>query len=215
MQTTKDALDLPLIERLDSLRDQGTSGYHNLVSIMFNESEAMEVRWRAVTAIGRIAREASMPDLVKSLHSPDWFMRNAGLISIAQIDQTQGVTWARRLLNDKALVVRSAAVDTLAKLNDKTSLQLLWNRLYAKENYRGDQSLFIRRQIVETLARLESTGREQQFIKILGDKDESLHAPAIAGLERITKQHLGDPHESLQAKRAEWQQWWKSKSAKM
>lgn len=215
VEMTKSALGLPMANRLQALQEQGPQGYRNLVSIMFNEAMSMDARWRAVTAAGRIGGELSKPELEKALKNKDWFMRNAGLIAMANIDRAQGTRWARELLSDKALVVRAAAVDTLVDLKDASSTALLWEKLYSKENYKGKQSLFIRRQIVEALASLEAPGREGKFIQVLADNDESLHVPAIKALERLTKQTVGNAKDPMKVRRAQWQRWWDENKAQM
>lgn len=212
IERTRTALGLPLANRLRVLRGQGPAGYRNLVKIMFSAAESMDMRWRAVIAVGRLGGVLSLPEIERALRGREWFMRNAGLVAIAQISGVEARQWARQLLSDRALVVRAAAVDTLERLNDRDSSQLLWSKLYARENYMGEQSLFIRRRIVEVLARFEGKGREGKFIEILADKDESLHAPAISALERITENSLGKANEPLRFRRAQWQRWWKEKA---
>lgn len=212
LSMTQSALGLPLENRIQAILQQGPSGYRNLVEIMFNAKMPHDTRWRAVTAAGRIGGEMSEPELTRALQSSDWFMRNAGLVAMTNVNRGEAIAWARRLMSDKALIVRVAAVDTLADLNDQRSLPLLWEKLYSKENYKGKQSLFIRRRIVETLAKLEQPGNEKRFIEILGDKDEALHAPAIAALEKMTKIRFGTEKEPMKAKRAQWQKWWSERN---
>jgi HEAT repeat protein len=204
----REALSLPLESRLEALKRQGPNGYKSLVQLMADEKMPMEIRWRAVTAIGRIGGKESRPELERALNGKDWFMRNAGLVAMAGVDQAEAARWARRLLSDKALIVRAAAVDTLAGLEDKSSTGLLWEKLYAKENFKGKQSLFIRRRIVETLGKLEGKGREAKFIEVLGDRDEDLHVAAITALERISGMTLGTAKDPLHLKRERWEAWW-------
>ena len=215
LEATRAALKLPLDERIQALQGEGPTGYRNLVQIMFDEKNSMDARWRAVTAVGRIGGELSRPELVRAFHSRDWYMRNAALVSAAHTDRGLAVEWARKLLSDKSLVVRTAAVNTLSELNDTTSSRLLWEKLYAKENFRGKQSLFIRHHIVETLARMESQGNESKFVDVLADHDETLYAPAISALEKLTQQSFGSSKEPLKVKRAEWQRWWQEKSTRL
>jgi len=209
MATTKASLELPIIERLQDLRAQGAAGYKNLTAIMFDRSIAMQTRWKAVTAAGRVAGEASRKDLEHALKSEEWFMRNAGLIAMLQLDRNEGLKWARKLMSDKALVVRSAAVDSIENARDTASTSLLWEKLYAKENFKRGQSLFIRRRIVEVLANMETPGRESKFVAVLGDKDSDLHAPAINALERLTHKKMGQPNEPVAFQKAKWEKWWK------
>lgn len=211
-EATRAALELPLANRLLLLQDQGPEAYRHLVGLMFDKKIPMETRWRAVTAAARIGGESSRSDLEKAMTSPEWFMRNSGLVAIELIDQKMAADWARKLLSDPALIVRAAAVDAIARLKDESSRALLWEKLNAEENFKGRQSLFIRRKIVETLATLETKGREAKFIEILADADESLHAPAIQALERMTQKSLGMSKEPLPFKRAHWLKWWGDKN---
>ncbi len=212
LQSTKDALELPLAERLQTLKSDSRS-YENLKTLMFAKTTAMDIRWKAVTAAGRVGGEKAKADMLRALTAPEWFMRNAGLVALSNLDRTESLTWARKLLSDKALVVRAAAIDVISQSHDSFSANLLWTKLYSKENYRNRQSLFIRRRIVEVLADLDGKGHEAKFVALLQDKDDSLHEPAMAALERITKHTVGNPGEPVQFRRAQWQQWYKANKA--
>ncbi|HVK62311.1 MAG TPA: HEAT repeat domain-containing protein [Bdellovibrionales bacterium] len=210
---TKAALSKPLPERLASIRSQGVHGYRNLVALMFDDAASMDVRWKAVTAAARVGGVESKPELERALKSKEWFMRNAALVAMAPLDRKETVTWARKLLSDKALVVRMAAVDAIRKSRDTASVPLLWEKLDAKENFRGSHSLFIRHRIAETLAVMETPGREAKFVALLKDKDPSLHPFAISALERLTKQTFGKAGEPVQVKKAHWEKWWRDSQA--
>lgn len=212
MADTKEALELPMIERLSVLRTQGKTGYKNLTTVMFDRKAEMEDRWRAVTAAARIGGRDSLPELSRAVRSEEWFMRNAALVAASNVDRGQALSWARQLMNDKALVVRAAAVEVIKNQRDMSSSTLLWEKLHAKENFRGNQSLFIRRQIVEALASLEGAGKEAKFVALLNDKDEALHAPAISALERMTGNKLGGA-EPVKFKKAHWQNWWRNRTS--
>ncbi len=209
---TSEALSLPLGNRLIVIREQGPDGYRNLVKIMEDTKQPMEMRWRAVTALGRIGGRESQPELEKALGSKEWYLRNAALVAMKNIDRETANGWARKLLNDKALMVRVAAVDTLALLRDSSASEVLWQKLYAPENFKGKQSLFIRRKIVEALALLEGRGGEARFVRVLEDHDSSLHPSAIGALERITQVKLGGKQDTTTMKRERWQAWWKEKT---
>ena len=211
---TTEALAMPLGNRVFLIRNQGPEGYRNLVKIMEDEKQTVELRWRAVTAIGRIGGIESKPELEKALTSREWFLRNAGLIALTNIDRSSAIEWARKLLSDKALMVRTAAVETIAGLRDSQSTELLWTKLYAAENYRGKQSLFIRRRIAESLATLENRGAENRFVHLLEDRDASLHPSAISALERLTAKKLGKTKDTVSVKREHWLAWGKSASSK-
>ena len=211
---TKEALTLPLEMRIDAIRARGPQGYRNLVMLMLDDTSGVEARWRAVTAIALIGQKNAKPEIETALKSREWYLRNAGLVAMSNVDRESAIKWGRKLLTDKALVVRAAAVATLTDLGDAGSVPLLWEKLRAKENYKGKQSLFIRRHIVESLARLEKHGGEPKFIAVLADPDTSLHAPAIEALERLTKQKLGDSKDPIAFKKEHWQKWWNKEGSK-
>ncbi len=211
MKRTLSALELPMGERISRLRHQGPQGYENLVGIMFDEKAEMDVRWKAVTAAGRLGGKEARPEIDRALKHEVWYMRNAGLVAARSMDRDIAIQAARSLLSDKALVVRSSAAEALADLGDRSSTDLLWRKLNAPENFKGGQSLFVRIKIAEALARLEKPGREAKFIGLLTDRDEALHAPAIQALERLTKKSVGPVDGQLHERRAAWIKWWKEK----
>jgi HEAT repeat protein len=172
----------------------------------------MELRWRAVTAAGRLGGRESVPELERAIKRNEWYLRSAALVALQAADRNEAIKWSKKLLSDKALVVRSSAVTALVDLNDVSSTQLLWQKLYAKENFKGSQSLFIRRRIIEALTKLAQPGSEGKFVEALADKDTALHGPAIAALERLTQEHLGSATEPLNFKREHWQKWWKMRA---
>lgn len=174
-------------QRLQVIRSHGKNGIKQLRTIAFSQNLPVESRWKALTTLARIADKESLPDLERAIQSSDWFMRDAALKSLEKVAPDQARRWARLLISDPALVVRTSAVGTITRLNDKDSSPLLWERLYSAQNYRGSQSLWVRRHIVEALSRFAKKGEEEKFKKILSDKDQSLHKPAIAALDRIKK----------------------------
>lgn len=210
---TKEALTMPLANRLETLERQGEQGYRNLVTIMFDENMTMDIRWRAVTAVGRIGRRESLPEIERALRHNDWFMRNAGLVALARIDRNAAIDWAHRLVSDKALVVRAAAVETMADLRDTSAVPVLWKKLNAPENFHRNQSLFIRRRIVEALAILAKAGDESKFIGVLNDPDQTLHPLAVMALEKTTKSVLGASKDPTPVRRELWQSWWRDQEA--
>lgn len=195
----ENALRLPLQSRLTTIERQGLSGLHELRKMAFEKNESLETRWRAVTAIGRIYPQEGRKTLDLAMQSSEWFMRNAALVVAPYGDRQWAVKWARVLMHDPALVVRTAAVQALQRLNAYESQDLLWEKLYSSENYRAGQSLWIRKYILETLAQFARPGQEKPFIRVLADQDQSLHPIAIRTLQKITKQNFSSADQ--------WQAW--------
>lgn len=212
VQATKDILELSLLDRVSRLKGDSRS-FENLKTIMNSKSEAFELRYKATTALAKIGGQKAKPEMVRAMTSPEWFLRNAGLVGMSSIDRSEALVWARKLLGDKALVVRSAAVDVISRARDTTSANLLWQKLYSKENYRNKQSLYIRRHIVEALAEMDGREHTAKFVALLQDKDEALHEPAMEALSRITNQTVATPGAPIQDRRAQWQKWYKANKA--
>lgn len=203
--TVEDALRLPAEDRVNLLRRIGPKSYRDLHAIAFDPSRPYDLRWRAVISMAWLGGVEAIVDLERALQDSEWYMRDAGLKGLEKINRAKASEWAKKLLGDPALVVRSAAVQVLHNLHDTTAEKLLWEKLEAPENFRGEQSLFIRRQILSTLADLAPQGSESKFAKYLSDKDKSLHMVAVEGLERASGQRKDeDPRKSLQIWRKQY-----------
>jgi HEAT repeat protein len=197
------ALRLPVSKRVEAIEKQGLRGLHELQKMAFDKSQSLETRWRAITSIGRVHPKSGRAVLEKAMVSPEWFVRNAALVVAPYSERAWAVKWARILIHDQALVVRTAAVQSLRQLNAVDSQALLWEKLYSSENYRAGKSLWIRRHILEALAQFARVGQEKNFITVLADKDASLHPIAMRTLEKITRQKYENPMQ--------WQAWWSNR----
>ena len=207
MKQTLAVLDLPFENRIAALKAQGPGGYKNLRSIMFDPKSKIDSRWRSTTAVGRLGGPLSLPELERAAKADVWELRSAALIAVSRFDRQSASKWSRALLKDKALLVRLTAVETLESIQDRGAIPQLWAELQSKQNFKRSQSLFIRRRIVEALAKLEGSGSEDRFVALLEDSDPKLHVPAITALERLTGRSLGKPTDPLARRRALWQQW--------
>jgi HEAT repeat protein len=184
------ALQLPLPNRLKALAMQGPKTFERLQELAQAKSESLETRWRAITAMGRIEPVRAKPFLEAAMQSPDWSMRNAALVVIQYGERTWAVEWAKKLLDDDALVVRTAAVEAIDKMNAIELEDSLWQKLYSKENFKNGKSLWIRKHIARTLTRFARPGQERSFKQILTDEDTTLHSAAIEALTKLTSRQL-------------------------
>ena len=202
------ALRLPMPNRIEALKQQGLDAVRSLRSIAFDKSKSLQVRWRAVTALSKVAPEDAMPELEQAMQSKEWFMRNAGIIAMQSMHRGEALKWSKRLLDDSALVVRTAAVDTIYRHGGIEAEALLWKKLNAEENFRGKESLWIRKHIVKALTRFARKGQEARFMAILKDADNRLHPYAIKALQKITGSNLGEKKQGLDLQRQAWLSWW-------
>lgn len=207
MRQTLLALDLPFANRIASLRAQGPAGYKNLRSIMFDPDSKIDARWRSTMAVGRLGGRLSLPELERASKADVWELRSASLIAVSRIDRRTASIWARRLLKDKALLVRLTAVETLEGIQDRSAVADLWAQLDNRQNFKRNRSLFIRRRIVEALTRLESPESSARFASLLDEDDPQILNSAISALEKLTGQTMGKPTDPLARRRALWQQW--------
>lgn len=205
--STVEALKLPNESRLEFLAKLGPKAYKELMTVAFDSTYGMKVQWRALTAMAMLGKTKAIPEMERALQHKDWYLRNAGLVVLNEIKPSKAREWAKKLLSDPSLIVRTEAVGVLRKNRDLSARSILWEKLYDKQNFRGTQSLWVRRHIVETLQEMKTPGEEMKFLKILDDKDKSLHPAALSALEELTKKHLGEPHDSVHLKTKLWKQY--------
>ncbi|HWU42583.1 MAG TPA: HEAT repeat domain-containing protein [Bdellovibrio sp.] len=195
MTSAMEIIKLPAENRRAALEGQGDKFYSSFVEIAFNNTETMNVRWRAVMAAAEAGGEKATADLLKAGEHDQWYMRNAALVALAEVNPAQSQKLAQKLLKDKALVVRSAAVEALDSSEKKLSPEvrdLLWDELNQDYNFKGGQSLWIRHQIVEVLAKRPQNNELGIFADLLSDKDTRVRLPAVGGLEKLTGVKLGE-----------------------
>lgn len=199
-----------LKERVTKLSLMGPGSYRTLRDISFDPKNDVQTRWKALMAISIMGEQESLPELERAAKSNEWFMRDAALQAMANTSRTDAIKWSRLLLDDPSLVVRTSAVANLKEFADSESKSLLWEKLYSKINYKGTQSLWIRKHIVEALAKMAGKGDESRFIKILNEDESTLHLAALSGLERSTGMHLGASADDLKTKSSLWKAWWET-----
>ncbi|OQW50756.1 MAG: hypothetical protein A4S09_11415 [Proteobacteria bacterium SG_bin7] len=202
--TTVEALKLPGDSRMEFLAKLGPKAYKELMTVAFDSNYGMKVQWRALTAMAMLGKANAIPEVERALQHKDWYLRNAGLVVMNEVKPSKAREWAKKLIADPSLIVRTEAVGVLRKNRDLSARKLLWERLYDKQNFRGTQSLWVRRHIVETLGEMKTKGDEMKFLKVLDDKDKSLHPAALSALEALTQKHFGEPHDSVNQKAKLW-----------
>jgi HEAT repeat protein len=184
-------LNLPS-ENRSQVASRGDDYYQDYLNVAFSETQAMRLRWRALMMAAEAKREKATPDLLKASTNKQWFMRNASLVALAEYNDGEAQKLATKLLKDKALVVRSAAVEVLQRSPRPEVRDLLWEELAQNYNYRNKESLWIRAQIVEGLSNKPANHELKMFTKLIDDKDGRVQSAAVAGMERLTGVKLGE-----------------------
>ena len=102
---------------------------------------------------------------------------------------------AQILLKDKALVVRSAAVDVLASRYNIENRNILADELSKPYNFSRKQSLWIRSKIFNIIAAKASVDDRSFLTRYLFDSDDKIVRQAAVSLERITDVHLDEKNK--------------------
>lgn len=179
-------LRLPPDARILAFERQPDRVYETLIDVAKSPRYSMNLRWKAVTVSALLEREKAVPELVELSSSADWYIRNASLVSLAEVSPKTSRQVARKLLKDPALVVRSAAIDVLAKNLSEEERILLWKELESAHNRRGKHSLWIRGQITSALAEQAQIEEYARFSKLLSEPDEAVQKASMKGLEKLT-----------------------------
>lgn len=202
------ALRLPMENRILALKKRPGS-FEQLKKMSFQDSQSLQTRWRALTAMARLDFGAARASLEKALQSDEWFMRNAALVTLVSGDKTMALKWSLKLLNDPALVVRTAAVQNLRDLKDRRAREDLLKAFRDPQNFKGGQSLWIRHHIARALSDMAIPGEEAFLIRLLAENDNRIHPWAIQGLERLTGKTLSESTDLKENKKL-WLSWWES-----
>lgn len=200
------ALRLPMENRLLALA-KNPANLAELRRVVFEKRMSLQMRWRALTAAARLDFNGSRNMLEKAMNSSDWFLRNAALVALVRGDRGMALDWSIKLLEDPALVVRTAAAHNLKELRDRRARQPLIAAFQSELNFKGGQSLWIRHHIARALAEMSLPGEEAFLIRMLEDKDERVHAWAVQGLERLTGKHMTASRDVNENRRL-WVSWW-------
>ncbi len=160
------------------------------ITIAKNAKLAMSARWQALVKAAQVANFNQIAEIKKFSSSKEWYMRNATLVALEKINVNHAIDEAQVLLKDKALVVRSAAVDVLASRYNRENRNLLAEELSKPYNFSRKQSLWIRSKIFNVIAAKASADDRSFLTKYLFDTDEKIVRQAVASLERLTDTHF-------------------------
>jgi len=208
IKDTENALRLSKAELEKISEKLSTEQKEALRKIAFRSDSDLQIRWRALVLAARLLGPKMKGDIVSASRSNDWFMRSASMMAANELSPDEGLTLARRMVHDKALVVRSAAVDILGQSEELTDRNLLWNIIRDPINKRKGQSLWIRSQALQLLVRTPQKKEIPQFISLLKENDLELQALSIQALEKVSNFQFGSNQDSIEDHRKRWVSWW-------
>jgi HEAT repeat protein len=163
------------------------TSYQDLKNTAFSESAEMKTRWHSVVEISKSKHPQREKDLLRGLKDSTWYMRNVSLLALNSINPNKGREEALNLLDDPSLVVRSAAVEVLAK-SAENNLQVrekLWSQLKNKKNRVQGSSLWIRSQLMQVLSEKPLASERSRFLAFAEDSDNEVRSLARASVSKI------------------------------
>ena len=184
--TLEELLLLPEPNRL-ALSIGKNEFYPLLIEKAFDEKAGMDLRWKSLTLAAAIRKQGSEPDMMKAASHKSWFMRNAALLAIQSYSPKAAEQLALKLLNDNALVVRSAAVSVLTKSTDQQVRNRLWAEFHDQKNVRNKQNLWIKEQILKHLAAYPQQQELSIFKKLAEDQDVKFKKIASNSLKNLER----------------------------
>lgn len=150
--------------------------FEDLSKIAFEKENPYEIRWTALQNIATEHSTLAQGVLMKASIQPEWYMKNAALIGLQQINSKSLNEVAQRLISDDALVVRSMAVQILSKDNSSETRKLFWSELKKKYNFKRNQSLWIRYQLLEALAANPQKSEREKFLELINERDKKIQS---------------------------------------
>lgn len=170
------------------------SALNKYLQMASDQNISMSKRWGALLKAAESADTSHVAQIRKFISSQEWYMRNAALIALAKISPEVAKEEAKKLLFDKALVVRSAAVDVIAKNLTPDSKKILETEINKSYNFHKKSSLWIRKQIMQKLSASAEKNDRDFFVKILFDTDEEISLISTQALQKITGHVVEGPN---------------------
>lgn len=182
----QEILDMPMQNRLALVSKQKTYYKEKLEKLIFSEQADYTLKWKSLTLLVQVDKDHAEPILKKAIKAKEWYLRNAALLGYSELKPKEVSQIARGLLDDPALVVRSAAVTALENSLDDESREVLWMQMSSEKNFRKNQSLFIRPQILSLLAKDPSVEEKARFASYAEDADLQVRESALKALKKIS-----------------------------
>lgn len=202
-----EVLSMPAANRLPVAKLRKNQLVEPLKSIAFSEKADFQTRWSALVLVAQLLGPEAGPVLEKALQHKEWYLRNAALLTYPTVLPKKTVHVGLQMLEDKALVVRSAAIEVLETNLDSQVREALWTEIDQPRNFRKKQSLWIRPQILQILAKNPELREIPLFLNHLREKDSKLYPFAMQALEKLTNKNLNLPNLSLSDRREVWLKW--------
>lgn len=146
----------------------------------------MNSRWSSLLKAAELADKEQLEEVKKFTSDKEWYMRNAALVALNKVNRDAAIGEGRKLLTDKSLVVRSAAVEIVSQRMNLENKKALVEEIDKAYNFNKKSSLWIRLQIMEKVAEVAGSSDREFFVKGLFDADTKIASLSAHTLGKIT-----------------------------
>lgn len=157
------------------------------LKIASDEKERDELRWASLYGIARMRGKQSLPLVRPFARHKNWLLRDAALKAMAALSATEMQSEFEYALKDKALVIRTTAVDVISHLRLQSCAPKLVEALFDPINYRREKPLWIHQHILTALREMNYKRATPRLVDLLeSKKDPALRTHIIQTLEHLT-----------------------------
>ena len=171
-----------LLVLLFSVTSYGSISWEQIEKESFDKNLPVAKRWKALMNSTEAPVKKRDQILKRAYQSHEWLMKNGALIAMKKVDPQKATLWAGKLLTDRAMMVRMAAVGVLNDLGAKKSEGLLWKSLNHPHQFHKGVGLPSRRSVVRALWKVSRDKKRWQ--SLLTDSDERIRQMAGAKLSQ-------------------------------
>lgn len=153
------------------------------ISAAQDTSLALDLRWKAIMALGFLETQNANPSYLALASSKEWFVKNGLMIAMDENNHPQKFFVAKKFIKDPSLIVRSTAFDIL--MQDSTHRDLLWEELFSNQNVKKSRSLWVRPKIIRHMSQNPRSYERGLFERLSKEKEPEIVTLANQGLNKI------------------------------
>ncbi|MGK0367460.1 MAG: HEAT repeat protein [Thermoproteota archaeon] len=164
----------------------GNKAVPTLIKVMKSDKFPEHKRWTATFLLGKIMGRKAAPFIARFASHPNWMLRLASLKTLMAMREVRFLGLYSKALKDKALIIRSQALDIISTLKLTKLAPSVWKMLYDERNYNGGKKRkrgSIVKKVITTLGDLNfdkakkpllSMASKKKYIDIFPELDYSL-----------------------------------------
>ena len=184
-------------------------GWETLVQAAGDDDWPARERWIAIRVLGSTRDDRAEDVLLDLAADPMPAIRVAAATALADVDATGAGETLIELLDDKAIIVRAAAADSLGRLKERKAIQPLSDAIADSSNYHRGSSLWVRGHYVEALGAIGSRDAIPALITCFDDTDLEVGDAALESLRTIVGYDFAEGRSRDEHMEA-WRRWWKN-----